>query len=90
MPSEKNSKSFSKDISCYVKFKYFARLSILFNEFTFMYFAEEGKIAFDKNERNQKNLSFKRAQYMLYDLKYVTFNAINRHRLILHCKNKIH
>ena len=55
-----------------------------------MYFAEEGKIAFDKNERNQKNLSFKRAQYMLYDLKYVTFNAINRYLLILHCKSKIH
>ena len=40
-----------------------------------MYFTEEGKIAFDKNERNQKNLSFKRAQYMLYDLKYVTFDG---------------
>ena len=39
-----------------------------------MYFTEEGKIAFDKNERNQKNLSFKRAQYMLYDVKYVTFD----------------
>ena len=39
-----------------------------------MYFTEEDKIAFDKNERNQRNLSFKRAQYMLYDLKYVTFD----------------
>ena len=68
----KNSKSDSKD--CYEKFKESARLNIL-NDYLLVNFTEEGKIAFDKNERNQKNLCFKRAQYMLYDLKYVTFDS---------------